>query len=619
MRFANPQMLWLLIIPPIYLVWSFFDQRRRQKRLSTLVQSGLWSKVFIGLIPAARVNRGYLFSLALVFGVLSLARPQWGTIEETVKISGLDIMTVLDVSNSMLVEDMVPNRLKKAKHIMRNVVGSVAGDRVGLVLFAGSSYLACPLTTDTDYVIENIEQAEPDLIQNQGTNFGSALETATKALEAGAQEGKPGSRVIVLITDGEDHEGAAKEYASVLKEKGIVLYIVGVGTEAGGPIPIRESSGRTVGYKREGRDAIVSRFDSKTLVEVAETAGGIYWKASEAETEVDEISTKLKSLARGDLQEKKIVQYKDRYQLPLFFMVILLFYELFIPIRRITKPLTVMLLFGWFGVNSAQAASSSDAYFENQKGLKAFQNKQGDQALEHFKKAGEKSPDQAEFLFNQGVANLQRQDAEGAIKAFSESKEKALKSGRKDLAARSSFNEAIAQAPTEKNDEAIRSYLSAADLARQSNDEELLKDAKKNLELLNQKIEQKKQEQQSKDDQKKDEKKDENKDQKKDDKDQNKDQKQQNEKGDEKNNEKQNGEKDKDQNGKDKSDKAENDSEDESKPGDQGKQQKKQFRSLKLSQEDADRVMAELANREKQLQTKLRKQKAPQGRSSKDW
>ena len=192
MKFANAQWLWALLVLPIFYLIAFWSLKRRKRDFGKFAHEKVWSAIVPELDWNAGFRKSRYWLIALMFAILSLARPQWGTHEETVKVTGLDLMIAFDISNSMEVEDITPSRIKKAKHLVRTILDRLQGDRVGLVGFAGSAYVACPLTTDFGYVSETLDILSPKSVTNQGTDIGIALETASRAVLRGAESGTSG-------------------------------------------------------------------------------------------------------------------------------------------------------------------------------------------------------------------------------------------------------------------------------------------------------------------------------------------------------------------------------------------------------------------------------------------
>ncbi|MBL7716972.1 MAG: VWA domain-containing protein [Bdellovibrionales bacterium] len=351
MRFASPAWLYgLALIPFGYLIVRVFIQNR-QVRFERFAKKEVWKRIAPELDWSKPKRKEKFFWAALTFVLLAAARPQWGKIEETVKTSGLDLILVVDISRSMETEDVVPNRLKKTKHMIRNLLERLNGDRVGLVAFAGSSYLSVPLTTDLAYLEEQVSILSPELIQNQGSDLKIALESARGALDRAAEEANGpkqstlASKVAVLFSDGEDHEEGAIDFVKRFSETGIKLFTFTVGTAAGGPIPVRDDSGQLRGYKRTKKgEPVISKANIDYMEKLASAGGGKAWTASAAETEIDEMFQSLGGLQRADFTEKKIVTYHEQFQWPLFVAVFLILFEWALPSRRLERsPLSHLI------------------------------------------------------------------------------------------------------------------------------------------------------------------------------------------------------------------------------------------------------------------------------------
>ncbi len=623
MRFGSPHWLWLLPFLAAGLGFLLWEIRQRRKRLSLFAAPSVWKVIVPELSWVALRRKVILSALALMLGVVALARPQWGRHEETVQVTGLDVMIALDLSSSMEVEDVVPSRLKKAKHLVRTLLDRLDGDRVGVVAFAGSTYVACPLTTDLDYAYETIDVMTPKMVVNQGTDVGLALETAVKALERGAEE--PGkresmptqSKVVILISDGEDHEKHLEDGARLIKEAGAKLYVFGVGTQKGGPIPLRDDRGQLEGYKKSGGSPVISSFDPDALTRLASLAGGRYWNVTVGEAEVDDLLQDMGALSRGDYAERKVVTYQDRYQWPLALALILLLVEISLPARRILPLLLVGMFFlATSGARADGGASRGqvplNAYLENKRGLKAFKEGKLEEAKKSFGSAQALDPTRPELSFNEGVIQAEEGNLEKAAQGFAQAGKGALEIGNPKLAARSFFNQGAVLSKKGDLGAAVRSYVDAIDAAVQGRDAETERDARKNLELLLQEQEKQKQQQQQQQQQQQDQQKQDQQQKNQQDQQDQQDQKDQQQK----NQNQQSGDDQK----KDQQKKPdEGNQEKQQPPQGQSSARKREFRSSKLSKEDAERVMAELSNRERELQAKLKKQRGrPQGQS-RDW
>ncbi len=602
MKFATPIWLWaLLAVPAIY--WILIQvQARKRRQFEKFAKSETWRWIAPELDWGAKLRKMRFWILGFFFLILSLARPQWGIHEETVSASGLDIVLAMDLSQSMNVEDVVPNRLKKAKHIVRTLSQRLDGDRVGIIGFAASAYVACPLTTDIDYMLETIDTLNSGMVSNQGTDIGIALETSLRALERGAEENQKSgdnknqeipSRSILLISDGEDHEEGTEDIAKKIKAEGISLYIIGIGTQKGAPVPVRDETGALRGYKKDLKgEPVISRFNPDFLQSLAKASGGKYWTATEGEQEVEELLENLGMLHRSQYADRKITTYKERYQIPLFFGILCFLLEISIAgyrvltTRRTATAAVLFLLIS--GVPAEAAQPSLDVYLENQKGVDAFKNGKVDEAKQRFGNAQARSPSIPELHFNQGVVQAQQEEWDPSIAGFQQAARGAAEEKNPRLEGLSNFN--LGNVYSKKGDiqNAVQSYVGAIRAAQAAKDTKTEDAARKNLQLLIQQEQQQKSKGgQSSENQKDQQSKgnpsgDDNKD----------DQKNQNQK-------QQQSQKYKDSDSKDR--------------------RKQKFKSEKLTPEDADRVMAELASREKELNAKLKKQRGnPQARR-KDW
>jgi Ca-activated chloride channel family protein len=604
MIWQNPSAFWGLGVSFVLWILAVFLIRRQNRQFAEFATSGLWSRLIPELKPGASIQRLSRISLALIFACLALARPQWGSHEEKVTVTGLDIVFAFDVSNSMAVEDVVPNRLKKAQHFVRTVVERLSGDRLGLVAFAGSAQLVCPLTSDGDYFVEVLQGTNPGTIINQGTDIGLALEVASGALDRGGERHKDGSGslVVILVSDGEDLEQKALDGAEKLKASGARLFVFGVGSEKGGPIPTRDETGELLTYKKDSKSQpIISRFDPSALKKIAAKADGKYWDITPQEHEADELVEEMKGMVREDRAEKTRVVREERFQIPLGLALLFAIWELIIGLRTRRKAGSAALAATLFLICLNQSAfadsPSVETYLENKKGLEAYQNGKMDEAQEHFGRAQAQDPNRPELLYNQGVIQLQQKDFAHATQAFEQAARQSDQTKKPELAGRSYYNQGTALEKAEDWKGAVESYLKAIDAAKAAKDPALEQDARKKIEKAQQEQEKKKQQKdQSKQDPKKDQKEDQKKDQ-----------------------DKKNGQGDSDQDKKNENDSGK-DQKSDKKGSEQIEQpQHQQFRSQKLSKEDAERVMNELSDKEKELQGKLRRRKSNAHPKERDW
>jgi Ca-activated chloride channel family protein len=590
MSWANPSAVWLFAVLGVLVAFAVDRHRRGIALWSAVFSPSIWPRLLPGWNPGARIRKLLLWSAGMVLLVAALARPQWGAREETVTSTGLDLMVVLDLSRSMDVEDVVPSRIKKARHFIRGLLARLQGDRVGVVAFAASSYVASPLTNDLNYVQEVVEVLSPGTLGNQGTDIGLGLETALASLERGAEDSLP-SRAILLITDGEDHEGEARRMAVRFKEKDIRIFVLGVGSAKGGPIPVRDDEGQLQGYKRVGQEVVLSRLESSTLEKVAEASGGRYWTATDSEGEMDDLLRELGAMDRSRLAERKIIIPHERFQIFVALGLILILAEWWLPLVRGSGSAALLFVLALHPLSSE--AGTIDGYLRNREGLKAFAEKDAETAKKRFAEAQALDPDHVEPLFNQGVAELQGGASEQATRTFEKALQQSKLAGDPDRAGQSLYNLGAALEQGKQPGPAIRAFAEAIRMALLSGDSALEQDARKRIEALQQQKQQQDQQQQQQQ-QKQDQSKD-SQGQQKQDQGQGQGEPQQGGSPNEQQQEPKNFE-------------------------DPSVSRRRVFRSEKLTPEDSERVMSELSAREKELQARLKKQRGKRtAQGGKDW
>src|SRR5262245_3694676 len=324
MHLADPQflhLLWLLPLLTGFYIWSFRQQR---KALLRFAEAGLIGQLVHGVGAGKQKLKVVVFLLFMLFGLFALLRPQWGTKMETVRRTGVDIIVALDTSLSMDTQDVVPGRLEKAKHEIRALIDALQGDRVGLVVFAGSSLVNCPLTIDQNAVKLFLDVVDTQVIPRPGTNIGDAIRRGIQAFDARDRRHK----VMILVTDGESLEGDPQVAAEEAKQAGVLIYSIGIGTAAGEPIPLRDEKGNVTGYKKdEAGSVVVSRLDEESLRQVSGTTGGQYYRATPAEEEVEKIVQAVSGMDKKEFESKVYLTYVDRFQIPLGVALFFIFVE----------------------------------------------------------------------------------------------------------------------------------------------------------------------------------------------------------------------------------------------------------------------------------------------------
>lgn len=330
-RFGSVHALFGLLLLPLLVVFLWFATTRTRRALARFGEVALVRKLTESVSRRGRLAKLVLVAVAMFFLVVALARPQFGSRIETVRRRGADIVIALDLSTSMLAQDISPNRLDKAKLTIAQLIDHLDGDRVGLVAFAGNAFVQSPLTTD--YAAANLflNAMEPGIMDVQGTNLGAALTTALGAFDARAGQ----DRVLVLITDGEDHEGAIDAAVERAAKAGVRIYTVGLGSSAGVPIPEFDAAGRPSGFKRDAQGNVVTtRLDEETLRRIAQRSGGHYYHATPRGSELDQLTADLASAQKRELEARQVTRFEEQFQLFVGVALLLLVVELVIPARR---------------------------------------------------------------------------------------------------------------------------------------------------------------------------------------------------------------------------------------------------------------------------------------------
>jgi Ca-activated chloride channel family protein len=330
-RFGFEEALFGLLLVPLAGAFLWVALRARRRALERFGESPLVRRLAATVSRRGLMARRILLLTALALLVVALARPQFGTRVETVRREGQDIVVAIDVSNSMLAEDIAPNRLEKAKLAVSRLIDRLEGDRIGLVAFAGEAFVQSPLTVDYAAAQLFLNAMDPDLVPVQGTNLGAALAVSLRAFDEEQQQ----YRVLIVITDGEDHEGEIDEAVARAKESGVSIYAVGIGSPSGVPIPDFDAQGRRRGFKRDADgDVVTTKLEETTLRRIADETGGSYSRVTARGNELDELADEIAGTEGRQIEAQQRTQYEERYQLFLGLALALLVVELLVPDRR---------------------------------------------------------------------------------------------------------------------------------------------------------------------------------------------------------------------------------------------------------------------------------------------
>ena len=328
-RFEHQIYFYAFCALPVLLLLALWYFAWRSRRLKQIGDPALIKELTAYASNRKRIIKLVLFLLATSSLILAICNLQTGSKLKEVKREGADVIVCLDVSNSMLAQDLMPNRLTRAKYALEKMIDMLEGDRMGLIIFAGEAYVQLPITTDYDAAKMFMNSIHPGMISIQGTNLEAVIKKACESFSN--DDGK--NRAIILITDGENHESEAIAAAADARKKGIMINTIGIGSEKGVPIPLIEN-GVVKGYRkdREGQ-TIVTRLNSQLLKDIAAQANGIYVQASQKDLGLGAVLDKIGELDKAQLESKMYTDYEDQFQWFLGLALLLYFIEFLISER----------------------------------------------------------------------------------------------------------------------------------------------------------------------------------------------------------------------------------------------------------------------------------------------
>lgn len=315
-------LLFLALAVVLIFVWSYLWKKKKQKAFAShhLIQK---------LIPEYSLLKSIIKTaflvLAIINLVIALVNLKIGTKTETVKREGIDIVFAIDVSKSMLCEDVAPSRLEKAKQFVGQTISKLKGDRIGIVAYAGSAFPVLPLTTDYNIAKMFLQQMHPDMVSSQGTSLGDALDLSAEFFNNADATNK----LIILLSDGEDHEELIDDAIEKAEKKGMKVITIGVGTEVGGPIPLKEN-GQVIAFKRDSEDQVVTtKFTDVTLKTIAKETKGAYLYGSTTQKVTEFLADAISKIEKSEFEATQMADYKSQFQWFLFFALCFLFADIF--------------------------------------------------------------------------------------------------------------------------------------------------------------------------------------------------------------------------------------------------------------------------------------------------
>ena len=326
-RFGEPLYLYLLIVVPILAAFYFYSNYRRRKRLKEYGDMELLKQLMPEVSKYRPDVKFWLMLAAMVMVIFMLAQPQFGSKMETVKRQGIETVVALDISNSMLAQDVAPSRLEKSKKLISRLVETFNNDKVALIVFAGEAFTQLPITSDYVSAKMFLETISPSLISTQGTDIRAAINLAMRSFTPNDGVG----RAIVLITDGENHEGGAIEAAQEAAKKGIHVFVLGVGSPDGSPIPVEGSNE----FRRDkDGNVVVTRLNEEMCREIARAGNGMYVRVDNTNNAERALNAEVNKLAKADVETQVFTEFDEQFRVLAWLALILLAVEIMILNRR---------------------------------------------------------------------------------------------------------------------------------------------------------------------------------------------------------------------------------------------------------------------------------------------
>ncbi len=514
-RFADPIYLYLLAVIPVLAIIRFLTYRNQKKRLRKFGDPKLLRELMPDVSRFRPAVKFWILQGALALLIVMLARPQFGTKINNEQRVGIETIIAMDISNSMMAEDITPSRLDRSKMMVENLVDHFTNDKIGLIVFAGDAFVQLPITSDYVSAKMFLSSIDPSMMATQGTDIARAIDMATHSFTQEEGIGK----ALIVITDGEDHEGGALEAAKAAKDAGMRVYVLGVGSTKGSPIPIPG----TGDYMKDNTgNTVMSALNEEMCRQVAQAGGGAYIHVENNSAAQDQLDNELDKLAKKETTSTVYSEFDEQFQAVAILALLLLILEICIFDRR--NPLIRRL--SLFGSKKKAAATvalllvalTASAQTDRQyirEGNKQFRLGQYDKAEVSYRKAVEKNPKNPQAAYNLGNALMAQKKDSAAVQQFEQSARMETNPLRKSAAY---HNMGVICQTHKMYDDAIEAYKNS--LRLNPNDDETRYNLVLCKHLKKKQDDKQKQNQQNKDDQKnKDDKKDDQKDQKQDKKD----------------------------------------------------------------------------------------------------
>lgn len=329
-KFAHPEYLNAMYLLPVIAVIFWLLYKNKYKLLEKFADKELHRVIVSSYSNLKNYLKSGVLLLAFACLILAAANPQVGTKLQEVKQTGIDVFILLDVSRSMTAEDIKPNRLEKAKYQISNLIRKLQGDRIGLLIFAGQAYIQFPLTTDYSAANLFLSAVDVNSVPQPGTAIGSAIRLATESFDSSST-----AKVIIIITDGEDHEGDVMDAVNEAVASDIKIYTIGLGSTGGVPIPVYNNQGNIIGFKKDSEGkSVLTKLDEESLKQIAAAGLGEYFRGNNYEDYLDKIYNNLSEIKKSEFGVKKVTDYEDRFYYFLIPAILLLILELFISEKK---------------------------------------------------------------------------------------------------------------------------------------------------------------------------------------------------------------------------------------------------------------------------------------------
>lgn len=432
-RFEEPTYLYLLAALPLIAILRWVLERKQLKRLKLFGDPTLLRHLMPDVSKMRPVVKFWMLLAAMALIIVMMARPQMGTRISHEKRTGIESIIAMDISNSMLAEDVTPSRLDRTKMMVENLVDNFTDDKIGLIVFAGDAFVQLPITSDYVSAKMFLSEIEPSLIATQGTDIATAINMAANSFTQQQGVGK----AIIVITDGEDHEGGALEAAKAAKKKGMRVYVLGVGSDKGAPIPL----GNGDYMKDRTGNTVMTKLNEEMCRQIAEAGGGAYIHVDNNTNAQRQLDSELAKLSKKEMQSTIYSDYDEQFQAFGIIAIILLILEICIlesknPIaRRLNifgrKQRTTTLIVALV-VASASFAQNDRRYITQ--GNKLFRSGQFDKAEVAYRKAIEKNPRNPQAHYNLGNSLMAQKKDSTAVQSFQKSTELETSKIRKAMA-----------------------------------------------------------------------------------------------------------------------------------------------------------------------------------------